>query len=183
MFKVHRLVALNFIQNPNNKPHIDHIDTNILNNKVFNLRWVTQSENNNNPLTKKHMSEGKKGEKSVWYGKHHTEESKKKISESRKGEKHHFYGKHHTEEHKKYMSEIMKGRKSPMENKHHTEESKRKMSENSKRKKRVLCIETNIIYNTITKCSECMNISKTSISYVCNGKLKTAKGYHFKFID
>lgn len=50
-YLVHRLVAQAFISNPENKPHIDHIDTNRLNNKVENLKWVTLSENMNNPKT------------------------------------------------------------------------------------------------------------------------------------
>lgn len=37
--------------------HIDHKDTDRLNNRPSNLRWVTQKENNNNPLTRKHSSE------------------------------------------------------------------------------------------------------------------------------
>lgn len=48
---VHRLIATAFIPNPDNKPYIDHIDTNRLNNDVCNLRWVTSKENANNPLT------------------------------------------------------------------------------------------------------------------------------------
>ena len=41
---IHRLVALAFIPNPENKPTIDHIDWNITNNAVENLRWYSHSE-------------------------------------------------------------------------------------------------------------------------------------------
>lgn len=58
---VHRLVASAFIENPNNFPHVDHIDTNITNNMVENLRWVTPSINMQNELTKEHVSKGLKG--------------------------------------------------------------------------------------------------------------------------
>ena len=72
-YKVHRLVAEAFIPNPDNKPYIDHINTDRTDNTVWlnedgsvnyektNLRWVTQKENNNNPLSKKHISIGKFG--------------------------------------------------------------------------------------------------------------------------
>jgi len=44
-FKIHRLVGLAFIPNPLNKPEINHIDSNPLNNNVNNLEWVTRQEN------------------------------------------------------------------------------------------------------------------------------------------
>lgn len=50
-YKIHRLVSMAFIDNPENKPCIDHINTIKTDNKIENLRWVTYSENNMNPLT------------------------------------------------------------------------------------------------------------------------------------
>lgn len=43
---VHRLLAQHFIPNPDNKPTVNHIDGNKLNNDLSNLEWASYSENN-----------------------------------------------------------------------------------------------------------------------------------------
>ena len=45
-FKIHRLVALSFIPNSENKSDVNHKDKNKLNNHISNLEWNTRKENN-----------------------------------------------------------------------------------------------------------------------------------------
>lgn len=44
-YRIHRLVAENFLPKVDGKPIVNHIDGNKLNNNVNNLEWCTQSEN------------------------------------------------------------------------------------------------------------------------------------------
>lgn len=44
-YYIHRLVAMAYIPNPDNKPEVDHINNNRADNRVENLRWVTAKEN------------------------------------------------------------------------------------------------------------------------------------------
>ena len=74
-FFVHRLVAQAFIDNPDNKPQIDHINAIKTDNRVENLRWVTAQENIQNPLNMAHLL----GSRNPFYGKKHSEETRAKM--------------------------------------------------------------------------------------------------------
>lgn len=56
-YYLHKIVAEAFLENPEYKKYVDHIDGNSLNNNVENLKWVTAYENNKNPITKKRRFE------------------------------------------------------------------------------------------------------------------------------
>lgn len=74
-FSVHRLVAEAFILNPENKPQIDHIDGNTINNTVENLRWCTAKENCNNPLRLNKFL----GANNHYFGKRHSVKTRQKM--------------------------------------------------------------------------------------------------------
>ena len=52
--RMHRLVLMAFnVKNPENKPEVDHIDSNCMNNKLSNLCWANKQDQVNNINTKK----------------------------------------------------------------------------------------------------------------------------------
>ncbi len=113
--KIHRLVAIAFIPNPDNLPVVNHKDENPSNNKVDNLEWCTQKYNSN-------------------YGTRN-----EKLSLNHTG--------------------LV-----------------------SKRKLKVKCIETGIIYDSLTEAAISANVSITRICSVCKGKRKTTGGYHWEYV-
>jgi hypothetical protein len=57
---IHRIMAICYVPNPENKPQVNHIDGDKLNNHYTNLEWVTNQENcdhRDNVLDKKNTGE------------------------------------------------------------------------------------------------------------------------------
>ena len=64
-FRIHRLVANAFIDNPKNLPQINHKDENKLNNKVENLEWCNNKSNKRYSCAKQVMGIGKNERKTI----------------------------------------------------------------------------------------------------------------------
>ena len=109
-FRVHRLVAEAFLENPNNYPEVNHKDECKYNNYVENLEWCTCKYNHN-------------------------------------------YG---------------------------TWRDKR-IGINNPRARKIKCINTGKIFNTITEAAEFYGMSGSNISECLSGRTKTAGGYKWKY--
>ena len=114
----------------------------------------------------------------------HTEETKLKISNSEKGKR----GTPCSERTKTYLRELFKGRISPTKGKHHSKESKLKISESCKgnnlgnkngmyskkgidcpNSKKVICINTSHMFNSIIEASIYYVCNKCGIGNCCRG--------------
>lgn len=82
LFTIHRLVATAFVPNPHKKEAIDHINTNRLDNRPENLRWCTNKENCNNPISLINYSKSHKGRVNDSLSIEKWKESRKKWKDS-----------------------------------------------------------------------------------------------------
>lgn len=94
----------------------------------------------------------------------------------------------HSEESKKLMSKHTKGELNPMYGKQHSKETKIKISKalqsHPKTSKKILCVETQIIYKSLREAERLTGINHSGISQAAqkDGKQKTAGGYHWEYI-
>ena len=138
-------------------------------------------------LIKEYKADNKRYGYNIEYGGCHngktSEITRKRISAANKGK------------HNSLETEFKKGHITII-----TEEIKQKISEKNKGKhasvrtefkkghkplnvRKVLCIESDVVYDTIKKASEDTNVMACHISQVCNGKRKSAGKLHWKFIE
>ena len=83
-FKIHRLVAIHYIPNPDNKRCVDHINRITTDNSIENLRWATDVENQQNTIVRK---TNKLGVKNIMYNNSKNKYRYKKIINGVKHEK------------------------------------------------------------------------------------------------
>ena len=185
----HEVVASNLTLQEAN--HFEELLIAMLDTTNSDKGYNLQSGGENNKLseeTKRKMSKAHKGKfigkNNPFYGKHFSEETRIKLSESHKGmcagKNNPMYGVHRF------------GEDNPMYGKHHSKESRKKMSESRKdkcvgndnpRAKAIVCIEANIVYGTAKEVEEKLNINRGNICSCCQGKRKTAGGYHWRYAD
>ena len=128
--------------------------------------------------TKEKLSILKKGKVSNRKGEILSEETKNKISESNKGKK----------RTQKFINNLI-GRKLSIKTIQKISEANkgRKMSETTKQKlceshyKKIICLDNNIIYNSIKEAAEELNLLRNLISKVLLGKRNHTGGYHFEY--
>ena len=144
-------------------------------------RMRTIEANKNRIVTE----ESKQKNREAHLGKRHTEESKRKISNALKGRpvsdetrrklSISNTGKHPSEETRNKLIASHIG-------KYPSEETRIKMRESSPYKKRTLCVETGVIYNSASEAARLNNLRSNRISDACNGTKKSCGGYHWKYV-
>lgn len=115
------------------------------------------------------------GEKNPRFGTHHTEETKQKIKASN-------LGKTRSDDVRKKMSDSAKKRWSP-ENVTEREYLRRiNLGENSGKAKAIVCVETGVVYSTISDAARAHDLDTGALTKCCKGKRNTAGGLHWRYV-
>lgn len=109
------------------------------------------------------------------------EETKRKISEAMKGKS----SPPRSEETRRKLSNSLKGRTFTPEHCRHISEGKlgTQAGKNNPRARKVLCVETGIIFDTIKEAGAFKGGSEKNIIACCAGRLKTSGGYHWRYVN
>jgi hypothetical protein len=90
-----------------------------------------------------------------------TEETRRKLSEAHRG-------KVFSEEHRRHISESKIGTQS---------------GKNNPRARKVLCVEAQVVFDTIKEAGEFIGGSPKNIISCCRGRLNTSGGYHWRYVE
>lgn len=152
---MHRLVAMAFLPNIEEKQEVDHLNCIRDDNRVENLCWVTHCENCNNPITRKNYSVSSSKRNFVI-----SEETRKKILQT-----------------KRSRPNPLKGIARPIE-------VRLKIAKSKNKKVAQYSLEGIFLkeWESIQAAAEGTGISKDSISEIANGKRSKARKFMWKFV-
>ena len=100
-----------------------------------------------------------------------SKEKAEKISKAQKG-------KHLAKDHRRKLSEAAKKRHVPC-----SDEKRKTLSRNYPHKRKVYCIEMDKVFESVQSCGRELRMDAATISHACSGKIKSARGYHLKYIN
>jgi group I intron endonuclease len=171
-FTVYVLCQCNSIEELNEKEKFYINELNSIVPNGYNLRTgglnSLMSDDSKNKMSISHL-----GEKNFNFGKHKSEETKNKISVANLGKK-------RSQSFKNNRSRYMR-LNNPQFNMT-TEKLERLNTYNNVKKIKIICVETGIVYNSLTEAAKELNISKGNISGVLLGKYKQTNGFSFRKI-
>ena len=119
-----------------------------------------------------------RGENHPMYGVRLSDQQKEHLRKLNSANNHPQYGTHRSEETKRKISESQKGKKIPLEQRKRISESlKGHIPSNCKK---VLCVETGIVYESVSDAKRALHISNLYVA--THDETKTAGGFHWKLI-
>lgn len=173
------------------------------------IKLSERNKGKNNPMWGRHISERQKEIiRECNRNRVYTDEMRANASKAHKGKNcgknHYLFGKHLSQEAKDKISKATKGRipwnkglkmstvegyVPSMLGKHLSNEAKKKLSIANKGRpnlacrKAVICLETGIVYESITQASKELNCDASEIAKCCKGKRRAVKGFHWNYVD